>query len=160
MPGLATDGQVYVDGLGDGIWDPVPFDVGELFAGDGLGARVRYADWSSWTGASLPTPTSCPKFTSFSICGANCGPCGAGAACTGRSPAHEYGVCLDNYASLAGCDASQGWSCPSGQSCMVFRVASADQPYADRNGLCLEDGICQSIATSYPGGAYCHGPGG
>lgn len=157
LPGIATDGQVYADGVGDGQWEPFPFEVGELFAGDGLGARVRYADWSSWTGAALPAPTSCPSFANFTICGGNCGRCPTGDICTGRSPGHPYGFCIPSQAS--GCDETQGWSCPSGQPCAVFSDSAPDQPLANKSGICMDSAGCMSLAGNYPGGAQCHSSG-
>jgi hypothetical protein len=146
----ADDGQVYVEGFGIDVWTPVPFDVGQLFADDGAGDRVRYADWSAWTGAALPAPTSCPQFSGFSICGGNCGTCSAGEVCIGRSPLHPYGLCVGTQS--PGCS-----SCPSGQACLLaFKDPPADQILANSNELCFPPAACQAIASNYPGGATCH----
>lgn len=154
--GLASDGEVYVEAIAPGAWETVPFDVGELFAANGAGDRVRYADWSAWTGAPLPDPTACPQFGSFSTCGGACLPCPVELTCTGRSPLHMYGLCADASSNQSFCDAAQGWSCPQGDACMVFEVSSEDQSYADAAGICFPTSVCQSIASQYPGGAYCH----
>ena len=133
-------------------WQCLPFDVGQLFAENGAANRVRYADWSAWTGAALPSPTSCPTFNGFSICGGNCTPCGSGNICTGRSPKHPYGLCVGG--TNPGCG-SPNWTCPSGQSCMVF-VDPGEQAIADAQGMCFPTAECKAIASSYPGGADCH----
>lgn len=151
-PALASDGQVYVEGLPEPVWDAFPFDVGELFASNGLADRVRYADWSAWSGDALPTPTSCPTFASFTICGGNCGPCATGDVCTGRSPKHPYGFCVPS-ATWQGCFRPGGCGA---QGCLVFAVSASDQPLADRNGICMDYTACQAMAASYPGGAYCN----
>lgn len=145
----ADDGQVYVQGISAYQWEAVPFDVGQLFADNDAGSQVRYADWSAWTGADLPSPTSCPAFSGYSICGGNCGPCSAGQICTGRSPLHPYGLCVST--SDPGCG-----MCPSGQSCLAFKDSAADQALAETWGMCFPTTTCQAIASTFPGGAVCH----
>jgi hypothetical protein len=154
--GVATPGQVYVEGLAPDAWEPVPFDVGQLFASNGAVDRVRYADWSAWTGAALPNPSSCPAFSAFSTCGGSCAPCSTGLTCTGLSPTHAYGVCVDASTPQEFCDTQQGWVCPSGDACVVFQDDAQDQPFADHAGFCFPAATCQAIASEYPGGANCH----
>jgi hypothetical protein len=149
MPGM--DGDVYVEGNAPNVWESVPFDVGEMFAENDAVDRVRYADWSSWTWQPLPTPTMCPTFPGFSICGGQCGGCASGYICTGRSPNHPYGMCVSN--SATGC--GSGWACPPQQSCVVF-ADPGDQAVADLAGLCVPSSTCQALAADYPGGANCH----
>lgn len=149
-----ADGQVLIEAYVQGAWNCLPFDVGQLFTDNGAADRVRYADWSAWTGEALPLPTTCPKFSGFSICGGNCGPCGSGNICTGRSPKHPYGFCFPDTTQLPGCG-STDWTCPSGQSCVVF-ADPGDQALADQAGLCVSTTACKAMASSYPGGANCH----
>lgn len=154
IAGLSPDGHVYVEAYVPNAWEPFPFDVGQLFADNGASDRVRYADWSAWTGAPLPAPATCPQPQGFSICGGNCGPCNPGQKCTGRSPAHPYGLCATLNSPSWFCQASG--SCPTGQGCVVFTVPPADQPIADKGGICFPADVCQAIAAQYPGGATCH----
>lgn len=148
------DGQIYVEAQIPNGWNPAAFEVGQLFASNGLADRVRYADWSAWDGSVLPAPTTCPQFMGWSICGGTCNPCAAGELCTGRSPGHPYSVCVPSPVSSC---ASPNWSCPAGDGCLLFQVDSVDQPVADANGICVPLSTCQAAATQLPGGAICHG---
>jgi hypothetical protein len=139
-----------------GGWNPVPFDVGQLFAANGAADRIRYADWSSgWTGDPLPLPSSCPQFQGFAICGGDCEPCPTGQQCTGRSPLHPYGLCATLNPASYFCNTTKGGSCPQGQQCVFFTDSAADQTVADNGGICFPLAECQAIAAQYPGGATC-----
>jgi hypothetical protein len=155
----ADDGEVYIEAFVPNVWNDFPYDIGALVASNGAPDRVRYADWYAWTGDPLPEPSTCPTFTGFSICGGNCDPCGSGELCTGRSPHHPYGLCLPDPSvnTTTACESSNSWSCPAGAGCVVLQSSTDGQPFADRNGLCMPSASCASIATSYPGGAICHG---
>lgn len=154
-PGLCADGQVYVEAYAPKVWMPFPFDVGQLFASNGAADRVRYADWSAWTGDPLPLPATCPSFQGFSICGGDCDPCPPGQQCTGRSPQHPYGLCATLNPPSWWCDGTSG-SCGNGEGCVIFTVSTADQPIANKGGICFPGAQCQAIASQYPGGASCH----
>ena len=163
--GPTSDGQIYVEYEPlSGLWGPYSYDVGPLLAANGGADQVRYADWSAWTGDPLPEPSTCPTFTSFRICGGNCGACKAGEICTGRSPDHPYSICASMkqcgyVAALA--DAGTPWTgCTpdAGQTCLTFQSSPDGQVLADQNGngFCIDDAACQEAQTSYPGGVFCH----
>jgi hypothetical protein len=130
-----------------------PFELGALFAQDGASEQVHYADYASWTGASLPEPETCPTFNTFSICGAHCGGCNSGDVCTGRSPLHPYGVCLPT--SSTECSTTGTAACEAGSSCFRFTVQTSAQGGADAHGVCLSTDQCQDMAANLPGGGSC-----
>lgn len=142
----ATDGEVYVELRPPSAWAPVPFDVGTLLAQNGAASSVRYADWTPWTGAPLPSPDTCPSFADFTICGGNCGICKNDEFCTGRSPSHPYGICVPNNIACA----QDLWTCPTGRACAFFPETQ------NRAGFCLTTSGCQNAVTEYPGGIECH----
>ncbi len=158
--GIATDGQLYVvaEPAAPNAWDPFPFEVGELFANNGGAPQVRYADWKPWSGAPLPSPTTCPTFVNFRICGGNCGSCNTNETCTGRSPDHPWGLCVPT---LAGCDnngADGGWiGCEAGTTCLAFQTSTDGQPIADKHGFCFSGSACQEAQANYAGGVVCNG---
>ncbi len=154
---FASDGEVYIEDTVANLWRAYPFEVGQLFAVNGASDRVRYADFYPWTGDALPTPTTCPTFTGFSICGGDCGPCASDELCTGRSPMHPYGLCMPTPTTTNGCGSAQNWACASGTECVVFQSSGDGQQIADAYGLCMATAACEAIASSYPGGAICHG---
>jgi hypothetical protein len=155
---FASDGDVFVEDAIPGVWDAFPWAIGALFASNGASDRVRYADFFPWTGDPLPTPSSCPTFADFSICGGECGPCAPGDYCTGRSPHHPYGLCEPDpvLATTTNCDPGHAWACPSGDGCVVLQSSSDGQALADANGICVPSTSCQAIAAQLPGGANCH----
>ncbi len=156
---IAADGELYVAPdprfvSAIGAWVAFPFEVGELFANNGGGSRVRYADYMPWTGAPLPLPETCPTFSSFRICGGNCGICMTDEICSGRSPNHPYGICArGGCGSVVG---DGGWHGCSGESCLVFQSSDDGQPLANANGFCFSASACDEAATAYPGGVICH----
>jgi hypothetical protein len=147
-----SDGSICVDEFDKGSFSCAPYDLGVLFAKNGAGDRVRYADMGLWTGAALPEPSSCPGVTGLQVCGGNCGPCPTGQTCTGRSPLHAYGFCVPTDPG-GPCDADAG--CGSGQGCFTFKVEASAQALANSNGMCLPASLCKSAATGLPGGASC-----
>lgn len=145
-------------------------DVGYaiMYAKNGFGSWCHYADRATYDGTSVPAaPASCPTVSGFQLCGGACGDCPQGEYCTGRSPLHPYSVCLTDYskalepqtdscvrgAPLAG--GCMGNAQDPASACLTFKVSSADQPFADQNGICTEKSICLAAMAAYPGGAYC-----
>lgn len=153
--GLCGDACVYIETLVPSQWNTLPIEVGFLFARNGAADRVRYADFSSWTGQDLPPISSCSGPSSVPTCGGSCAPCAPDQICTGRSPLHPLGLCVPK-SFLLGCDRSHGWTCPSGDGCFVFSVQPEAQNEADANGSCLPVATCRAAATGLPGGGACH----
>lgn len=148
-----TDGRICVEAiLEGGGWFCVPFEVGTLFAANGSGDRVRYADFGLWTGEPLPVPATCPAIDGITLCGGNCAGCPVAQTCTGRSRLHPYGVCVPSTARSC---AKNGPPCDAGEECFMFQVEPAAQALADENGLCISSALCARLASSYPGGASC-----
>lgn len=135
----------------------VPYTLGVLFAKNGGAARVRYADFSDWTGDPLPEPDNCPTLNGVNVCGGHCGACGSGEVCTGRSPLHPFGICV--AAESGGCRIDQvgsnGYCGDSTKSCFTFKVQPAAQAVANINGLCLSLAQCEAFASQLPGGGTC-----
>ncbi|CAN5190138.1 hypothetical protein BH09MYX1_BH09MYX1_11290 [soil metagenome] len=128
---------------------------GLLFKQNGAGARVRYADMSTFTGEPLPVPATCTTdVTMGRVCGGNCGGCNVGELCHGRSPLHPYGVCLPSAKS--GCPNTK-FPCLSSESCFIFTVQPDAQADADLAGYCLPTAECNDLATHLPGGGKCVG---
>lgn len=150
-----ADGHVCVQG---GKWESypsyagecVPFSIGALFAKAGHANRVRYADFSLFTGDPLPEPESCPTIDGVTLCGGHCGGCPAATVCTGRSPLHPYGVCAPIYQD---CDPEH--PCDPGDGCFVWQVEPEAQPTADNYGICYPLALCQKMAAEVPGGGKC-----
>jgi hypothetical protein len=131
----------------------VPFEMGVLFANNGAADRVRYADFSRWTGDQLPEPNTCPSLSGATVCGGHCGGCANGEICTGRSPLHPYGICV---AQAKSCRGGQAGACGSqSEGCFTFKVQPDVQALATINGICLPLGQCQAIAGELPGGGTC-----
>jgi hypothetical protein len=147
---LCDDGNVCIR-LVQGVYECVPFDVGQLFAANGAPDRVRYTDWSDWTGQALPRPTDCGD-GGLPLCGGLCGPCPQSSVCTGRSPLHPYGFCVPS--SWSACTRSAP-TCSSGSKCFVFSDQPDAQALADQFGLCLPTSECEALAAGYPGGGIC-----
>lgn len=157
---LCPDGQVCVQneplcGLDapSALGACYPYEVGVLFAANGASTQVFYADYSLWTGDPLPTPTTCPTFGTFRICGGNCGGCNNGEVCTGRSPLHPYGTCIAT--SAPPCSNQGTTPCEVGSSCFRYTVQPSAQAGADANGVCLPTAECQDLAANLPGGGTC-----
>jgi hypothetical protein len=142
---VSPDGGVYIDGYGDGIFESAPFDLGVLMAKAGGANRVRYADLGLWTGAELPSPASCPSIPNIQICGGNCGGCAVGAICTGRSPLHPYGLCVDMAPGK--CAGDFRW--------FTFTVEPSAQANANKYSLCIPTQVCEAAAAHLPGGGTC-----
>lgn len=136
--------------------DCFPWEFGALYAKystDVLG-RVRYADLGKWTGDPLPEPATCPTFTDFRVCGANCGGCQTDEVCTGRSALHPYGYCLKKLTETCKLDGSR--KCKDlTTACFVYKVEPEAQQVADANGHCLPMAMCNALATQLPGGGKC-----
>lgn len=130
----------------------VPEELGHLFETNGGIDRLRYADWSDWTSAPLPTPPACPTVPGVSLCGGACPTCGLGKFCTGRSPLHPYSICIPEKNAYC-TKASPG--CPVGQSCFLFSVQADAQSLADAAGYCMPTAECKAAQGGYPGGATC-----
>ena len=127
-------------------------ELGRLYQANGGADRLRYADWSDWTNAPVPTSPTCPTVSGFGICGGACPTCGLGELCTGRSPLHPYSLCIpDNNAYCT--KAKPG--CPAGQSCFLFTVQADAQSFADAAGYCMPTAACKAAQGGYPGGATC-----
>lgn len=149
--GLCDDNCVYVESYLPHQWNPFPFEVGGLFARNGAGDRVRYADMGTWTGALLPGVENCSPASGVPTCGAQCSPCAQDRICSGRSPTHPVGICV----SRVGCARTNAWTCPQGTACFVFQVEPDAQAEADLYGSCLPVDECRA-ATGIPGGGVCH----
>jgi hypothetical protein len=135
-------------------------DLPKLWLLNGRADLARYADRSSYTGATLPpTPTACPTVSSgLQLCGGACGSCGATQVCTGRSPSHPYSLCVNAEPDSFPCARGSAGSCNTihdGYMCLTFQVDTASQSIADQASLCVPSTLCQAAAASYPGGAFC-----
>jgi len=150
---LCDDGNVCIQIFRQSGYMCLPFDVGALFAANGSADRVRYLDWSPWSGQALPTPQDCGD-GGLPLCGGVCGPCSPGATCTGRSPIHPYGFCVPS--SWSGCTRSKP-GCATGNKCIIFTDPGDAQAVADDNGLCIPAAECDALGAGYPGGAACVG---
>jgi hypothetical protein len=148
---LCDDGNVCIRVVEQAPYQCLPFDVGQLFAENGSADRVRYTDWSAWTGQALPRPADCGD-GGLPLCGGLCSPCPKGSTCTGRSPLHPYGFCVPS--SWNDCTRSAP-NCDSGNRCFIFTDAPDAQAVADQYGLCLPTAECQALAAGYPGGGAC-----
>jgi hypothetical protein len=153
---LCDDGNVCVRVFDNAPYQCLPFDVGQLFAANGSADRVRYEDWSSWTGQALPRPTDCGD-AGLPLCGGLCQPCSPGAVCTGRSPRHPFGLCVPT--SWTPCTRSAPTCTTAGNMCIIFDDDQDAQALADRNGLCIPTAECKALGQGYPGGATCAGGG-
>jgi hypothetical protein len=129
-----------------------PYSLGVLFAQNGAEDRVRYADYSLWSGDALPEPANCPAVSGFQLCGAACGSCPVGQVCSGQSPLHPYGMCFPGDALAC----SEG--CPAGTSCFAFVVQPQAQALADQYSICLPSAVCMAAGDGLPGGATCSAP--
>lgn len=152
--GRCNDDCVYVKAVSDAFFQPFPFEVAKLYLDNGATTdRVRYADYATWTGASLPPIASCDA-GAIETCGGSCAPCPGNEQCTGRSPLHPLGLCVPQDLALA-CHAPK-FTCPSGDGCFVFTVDADAQADADQWGACLPLDRCRASAAILPGGGTCH----
>lgn len=136
------------------VWTEAAWNVGALFAKNGEGDRVRYADMGLFTGDPVPDPTSCPDLSPFQPCGGACGACASG-RCIGRGPKHPVGICLGVVPDGGGCDAVAGPGCAAAEACFTYLVEPAAQGIADRVGMCMPKADCASLSAKLPGGAKC-----
>ena len=124
-----------------------------------LGATdvCRYAYKSAYDHRALPEPKTCPFDGRF--CGGACGDCGGIFRCTGRSPAHPYGICVGSGgAGLFRCGVSekgQDPACLPNSVCAVLDVPAADEAAALRYGVCMDEDSCLAVAAELPGGLRC-----
>jgi hypothetical protein len=147
--GSCYDGEVCVKLYYD---DPVctSESLGRLLWVHGAVDRVLYADLTPYTGEPLPEPTECPSDNGeLELCGGNCGGCGADQYCSGRSPTHPYGICVDS--GIVHCDNSS--FCEDGQACLLLATSSASGALFP--STCVNADSCASLASSVPGGAVC-----
>lgn len=129
-----------------------PFELGQLYANNGAADRVRYADYTPWTGEPLPLPETCPTAAGVKLCGGYCGTCGAGQVCTGRSPTHPYGICVG----IDGSDCRSGaLACGAGEKCFFFSMPDPAEGDGYRPGYCLPEEACRAAVDSLPGGGEC-----
>jgi hypothetical protein len=135
------------------VWACSPWNAGELFAKNGESSRVRYSDFGSWQGSSVPDQLSCPTVTDpVALCGGACGNCAGGRVCTGRSPLHPFGWCTTRPFQTC---APGSISCPPSNACFTYKVDADAQAFANANGYCLATALCDSLAAQLPGGAVC-----
>jgi hypothetical protein len=132
----------------------VRYEIAELYAKNGWSKAARYADFSHFTGDSLPTPTSCPQVPGIQLCGGPCGDtCPAGTNCTGRSPDHPYSVCVpdpsDLWCSNNAARGDQGWGC------FAFSVPPEDKNIIQTISYCVPADWCHAAAAGLPGGGMC-----
>lgn len=128
-----------------------------MYSLNGRNDLARYADRSTYTGALLPSPSTCPSVSGFQLCGGACGSCANGYVCMGRSPLHPYSLCVNK--GLAPCERGDTIACTSkaGYRCLTFKVDPPSQPVADATGFCADRTLCEAAAQSYPGGVFCTG---
>ncbi len=154
LPGECWDDCVYVQLIDPRVLASVPFEVGPLFAANGGGDRVRYADYSPWTGDALPPIPSCVIQGGAQGCGGSCPACAPDRTCTGRSPLHPIGLCVPTIGH--GCSSKE--ACPSGQACFAWKTdADAQADVGFDYAFCLPTQECES-AAKMPGGGYCTNP--
>lgn len=136
----------------------VPEDVGILYAKNGWSRAVRYADYSLYTGDSVPRPpTSCPSIPGLTLCGGACGSCPSGQVCTGRSPLHPYSFCVPHYKGNTDqikANGSKYAACGQGYGCFAFTVQARAQSLAYLDTDCIPADMC-AAAKNLPGGAQC-----
>jgi hypothetical protein len=149
----AEDGDICAeDTFAGGFW-ATTFDYGVLLAMNGGTDRARYADMGKWTGDALPAPATCPTLTHATLCGGNCGGCGASEICHGRSPLHPYGICISKLGSDS-CDAAHNKLCTdTNNKCFTYTIQADVQ--ASAYSLCLPAASCDDLAANLPGGGTC-----
>lgn len=134
-------------------------NAGILYKSSGASGAVRYADNATFTGAELPSPSTCPQFPGIKLCGGACGKtCATGEVCTGRSPIHPYSLCLPDLRGQSPgiCSDSKVGDCGGLDQCLLFKVDGPGQVFANQNGTCVSPSLCQAAAASFPGGAICN----
>ena len=151
---VCSDGNVCIQLYIQSGYLCLPFNVGQLLANNGAADRVRYADWSQWTGQALPEPTECAD-GGLPLCGGLCAPCPQDSICTGRSPLHPYGFCVPK--TWSACTKAEPGCASSGNRCFVFTDPADAQALANDNGLCLPSAECEALGAGYPGGGACLG---
>lgn len=137
---------------------PQPLTVGRLFAMNGAADRVRYEDMGTWTGESLPAPTTCPSMAVAQLCGPSCAPCPSDMNCFGRAPLHPWGVCMPTTGDPPNddCNLHALTFCHlSGNKCFSYKVQADAQDIADQNSFCLPANLCDDMAQNLPGGGFC-----
>lgn len=149
---LALDSDVSVSAI------EVPFEATQVVTRFGGGERLAYADRGLWTGAALPTPISCPPPSAgVQLCGGGCGGCPSDQLCTGRSPKHPWGICVDIDAFICAVGNTTNKRCASGEGCFSFVVEPEHQAFANETGFCMSKAVCTETADVIPGGGLCDG---
>ena len=130
-------------------------------AGDTVGCR--YADKSTYTNATLPSPLGpCPGDLSgqLILCGGACGGC-PGTPCVGRSPGRPFGVCAwqesgASQGAISTCSVPPGaYDCTDHtQACAVFAVQATNESLAMMYGICMPASDCAKAAQFMPGGLH------
>jgi len=132
----------------------VPEDLGAKLWARGAGDQVLYADYTTYTGEPLPRPAACPApVADVTLCGGSCGGCGPEHFCTGRSPTHPYGICLE--LSAYNC---HGGDCADGEACLL--LSDSPEPYeptmpVEYPSLCVSRADCPLYESMIPGGITC-----
>jgi hypothetical protein len=160
------DGQVCAQRYDDQLVC-VPPEVCEALWDLGASSVCRYADKSAYDHQKLPSPEGpCPAEAPSTLCGGACGACLASERCTGRSPGHPFGICVQingnaNPSPFWECSMDEGGKiltpCPFVKPiCGVFDAAAGDLAAARRYGLCFDDADrCLGLAKTLPGGYLC-----
>ncbi len=87
------------------------------------------------------------------LCGGECGECGAGQACVGRSPTKPFGVCADRKIDFPGTNScGLGASCSTpGLRCITHLTTPGRmQEIADLYGFCVPSERCAALAKAFP----------
>jgi len=131
----------------------VPEDLGASLWARGAGDQVLYADYTPYTGEPLPRPSECPApVADVTLCGGSCGGCGPEYFCTGRSPTHPYGICLD----LSVFSCNNGEDCAQGEACLRLSDGpDALDPLILYPSLCVSQADCPLYESAIPGGITC-----
>jgi hypothetical protein len=126
-------------------------ELAALFEKNDGRARLRFTDYSTWSNAPIDSSGPCPNMPGVALCGGTCGICAPGGTCTGRSPLHPFGVCVQGTPD--NCNGTI--RCRSGEKCFRFTVQADAQPLADARAYCMQKAECEALATGLPGGATC-----
>lgn len=141
------DGEVCVHDDASGLFC-VPFGVCAKLWELGATTACRYADKSAFTNAPLAVSLSCPE-PDNAFCGGACEPCPLEFPCVGRSATKPLGICVEAFGGIYQCSASDPSPCSTtGDICALFRVDPADQPFADRFGVCVQSDVCAAASAA------------
>lgn len=156
----ARDGDVRVELAPGWGFSPRPAAFGWLYLLNGYPELARYADYGTFDGTPLPTPTTCPtELQALPVCGGECGTgCddvgGPDFVCSGRSKLHPYGVCVKINWYPHECGPTEPCQDPE-RSCLSFTVDAENQSLADAHGFCMLHEDCLGLAATLPGGGVC-----